>query len=240
MHVDMRPLSSLQPYENNQPLESVALAARAGGGVYMAYCVTSSSQPCAHIDLWKVGASTAKVVPGSANTTSARVALAAAPQGRMAVAWFNSKNGVIHAVRTNTSVTAFGAVRTIKPPAHTSGFNDIQAQDSTGRLDILINDELSTAGNPIDLFHTQILPGLSLKASPSSFSHKKAASVTFTVSDAGQPVAAAKVSCLSKSATTSSAGKATLKFKKGTATGKHVCTASKAGYNAGKVTIKVT
>jgi hypothetical protein len=234
------PGSASTAAHNNQPLEPVALAARAGGGVYMAYCSASGGQPCAHIDLWKVGASAVKVVPGSSNTTSARVALAAAPQGRMAIAWFNSKNGVIHAVRTNTTATAFGVVRTIKPPAHTSGFNDIQAQDSTGRLDILINDELSTAGAPIDLFHTQVLPGLNLKASPSSFSHKKAASVTFTVSDAGQPVAAAKVSCLGKTGTTTSAGKATLKFKKGTATGKHSCTATKAGYNAGKVTITVT
>lgn len=230
---------------NNQPLEPVALTARTGGGVYMAYCVASSSQPCAHIDLWKVGSANPMVVPGSANTTSARLTLAAAPQGRLAVTWFNAVHGnaaqgAIHSVRTNTTATAFGIVRTIKPPTHTSGFFDIQSQDSNGRLDVVVNDQLSTTGSPIDLFHTQILPGLSLTASPSSFSHKKSATVTFKVADAGQPVPGAKVSCLGKTATTSTTGQAKIKFAKGAAAGKHKCTASKAGYAAGATTIKVT
>jgi hypothetical protein len=225
---------------NNQPLEPVALAARAGGGVYMAYCSASSSQPCPHIELWKLGSPKAKVVPGSANTTGARVALAAGPQGRLSVIWYDATKNVIHALRTNTKATSFGVVRTIKPPAHTSGFNSIQAQGSSGRLDVIINDLLSTSGFPIDLFHTQILPGLSLTATPSSFSHKQAIKVTFTVTDAGQAVAGATVSCIGKNGKTSASGQVKLSFHKGTATGKHACTATKPGYNPGETTIKVT
>jgi hypothetical protein len=234
------PGSASSAAHNNQPLEPVALIARGGGGVYMAYCAASSKAPCAHIDLWKVGSAKPMVVPGSANTTSARLTLTAAPQGRLAVTWFNGGQGVIHSVRTNTAATAFGVVRTIKAPAHTSGLSDIQSQDSTGRLDVVVNDQLSTTGAPIDLFHTQILPGLLLTASPSSFSHKKAVTVTFEVADAGQPVAGAKVACLGKTATSSATGHAKLHFAKGAAAGKHKCTASKAGYAAGKRTIKVT
>ena len=234
------PGSAASAAHNNEPLEPVALAARAGGGVYMAYCVASSSQPCVHIDLWRVGSSKAMIVPGSANTIGARVALAAGPQGRLAVAWYDATKTLIHAVRTNTSATSFGIVRTIKPPAGTSSFTDMQAEDSTGRLDVLINDQLSTTGSPVDLFHSQILPGMSLRASPSTFSHTKATSVTFTAGDAGEPVAGAKVSCLGKSGTTSSAGQVKLNFKKGTPAGKHVCTSSKAGYNPGQTTITVT
>jgi hypothetical protein len=230
---------------NNQPLEPVALAAGTGGGVYMAYCVANSSQPCVHIDLWKVGSSKVMTVPGSTNTSAARLALTAAPAGRLAVTWFNAPHGVedkavIHSVRTNTTATSFGVLRTIKPPAHISGFFDIQTQDSSGRLDVMVNGQLSTSGFPIDLFHTQILPGLRLKASPTAFSHKQAATVTFTVSDAGQPVAGAKVACLGKNGTTSATGTAKLHFSKGAPVGKHGCKVSKPGYAAGQAKLRVT
>ena len=229
--------------QNNQPLEPVALAARAGGGVYMAYCVASSSQPCAHIDLWKVGSSKPTVVPGSASVTNYRVSLAATPQGRLWVTWSDGGKNVIHAVRTNTTATAFGTVRTIKPPPHSppSDVFDVQTQGSSGRLDVVVNAEIQTGTTyPDDLFHTQILPGLSLHASPRVFSHKKAATVTFTVADAGQPVAGAKVSCPGKTGTTTTAGQVKLHFSKGTPVGFHVCTATKPGYNPAKVTLKVT
>jgi hypothetical protein len=234
------PGSKANSAENNQPLEPVALAARAGGGVYMAYCTSTSAQQCAHIDLWKVGSPTAKVVPGSANTTGARVALAASPQGRLWVSWYNEAKNAIHAVRTNTTGTSFGPVRTTKPPAHTSGVFALQAQASSGRVDLIINDQLSTAGFPVGLFHTQVLPGLSLKAKPSSFSHKKSKKVTFAVAEAGQPVPAATVSCLGKKGKTAANGRVKLHFKKGRGVGKHVCTATKSGYNGGKTTVKIT
>jgi hypothetical protein len=225
--------------KNNQPLEPVALAARAGGGVYMAYCATTSAQACAHIDLWKVGSPRAKVVPGSRNTTGPRVALAASPGGRLWVSWYNEAKNVIHAVRTSPTGTSFGPVRNTKLPAHTSGVFALQAQASSGRVDLIVNDQLSTTGFPNDLFHTQILPGLSLRAKPHSFSHKKAKKVTFTVSDAGQPVAAAKVSCLGKKGKTGANGRIKLRYRKGRAVGKHVCTAAKSGYHGGRTTIRV-
>jgi hypothetical protein len=138
------PGSAATAQQNNQPLEPVAITARPGGGVYMAYCTATSTQQCGHIDLWKVGSSSVKVVPGSHNSRSTRVALAADPQGRLSVIWYDATKNVIHAVRTNTSATAFGAIRTIKPPPKTFGFNSIQAQGSSGRLDVLIVDQLST------------------------------------------------------------------------------------------------
>jgi hypothetical protein len=206
----------------------------------MAYCTTSSSQQCAHVDLWKVGSSKPKVVPGSRNVSGARVALAASTNGRLWVAWYDGGKSVVHAVRTNTTGTSFGAGRTIKPPSHTSFFNSIQAQGSSGRLDVIANDTLSASSNPMGLFHTQVLPGMSLKAKPNKFSHTKSTTVTFTVTDAGQAVKGASVSCIGKQGKTSSTGKLKISYPKGTATGKHVCTASKSGYNPGKTTIRVT
>jgi hypothetical protein len=234
------PGSAGTPGQNNQPLEPVAIAARVGGGVYMAFCSATSMQPCAHIDLWKVGSPTVSVVPGSKNTTGPRVALTADPLGKLSVAWYDERTNAIHSVRTNTTATAWGTVRTTKPPPHTSGFLDIQTQGSSGRLDVLIVDQPSTAGTPIGIFQTQIFAGLSLTAKPGTFSHKKAKKVTFTVTDAGQPVAGASVSCLGKRGKTAATGKIKLKFHKGAAKGKHGCVATKTGYSLGKATIHVT
>ena len=82
--------------------------------------------------------------------------------------------------------------------------------------------------------------GLKLTASPSKFTHTKATTVTFKVTDAGQGVKGAKVVCINKSATTDSTGTAKITYPKGTATGKHVCTAKDSSYNPGKTTITVT
>ena len=93
--------------------------ARAGGGVYMAYCVASSTKTCAHIALWKVGASSAMTVPNSSTGTAGHVALAAGKQVRISVLWYDPGQHLIHAVRTNRQATSFGVDRTIKPPEHT-------------------------------------------------------------------------------------------------------------------------
>jgi hypothetical protein len=230
------------PFENNQPNEPVALAARPGGGVYMAYCVADSAEPCAHVDLWKVGSPKPMVVPGSSHATGARVALAGDTLGNMSVAWFNdaSNINVIHSVRTNIPVTRWGAVRSTPTPPKTFGFEDLQAEGSSARLDLLIADQLGTPGFPIGLFQTQVLPGLTFTATPTSFSDKKSKTVSFTVTDAGQPIHSAFVTCLGKSGSTNSAGTVKLKFPKGAAKGDHRCTASHVDYAAATLTLKVT
>ncbi len=232
----------ITPFENNQPEEPVALAARLGGGVYMAYCVASSSEPCAHIDLWKVGSSKVMVVPSSNHVAAARVAIAADTLGNISVAWFNSANGVnvIHEVRTNPAVTVWGTVRSISAPAQTFGFDNLQAEGTTARVDLLVTDMLGTPGSPVGLFQTQVLTGLSVRANPASFSHTKSKKVTFTVTDAGQPISGATVSCLGKSGSTHSGGTVKLKFPKGQPAGKHRCLAKHVDYAVGTVTIKVT
>ncbi len=230
------------PKQNNQPQQPVALAARAGGGVYMAYCVASSTKACVHIDLWKIGSPKPITVPGSATGNARHVALAAGKQGRINVLWYDTVQNRIHAVRTNTAATGFGVDRTIKPPPNTSTILDLQGEGTFGRLDVVVNDQLSTSGLPLTIWQTQILAGLSLTASPTKFSNTAAHTVTFTVKDAKQPVGGAKVSCkgLTKTDTTNSSGKATLSFPKNFPTGKHVCTAGASNYNPGKVTLTVT
>ena len=232
------PGSASTPTQNNQPLERVALIARpVEGGVYMAYCTASRTQQCAHIDLWKVGSRTARVVPGSANSTSTRLTLAAGNEGRLSVVWYDAHKNVVHAIRTNTSVTKFGLLRTIRPP-RLSEVLGIGGDGTFGRLDILLTI-LPPTGVTHQLFQTQSLEGLLLTAKPTVFSHKKSKTVAFTVTDAGQPVAGATVSCLAKKGKSSASGHVTLKFPKGSAVGKHVCNATKLLYNIGKTTIRI-
>jgi len=122
---------------NSQPLQPVAFAARAGGGIYMAYCVPTKSLTCGHVALWQAGAAKALPVPGSASGQDGKVALAAAPGGHLWVLWFDYQSNVIHAVETNTAATSFGKVLTIKPPTRLAAFDGLQANASRGPLSIV-------------------------------------------------------------------------------------------------------
>ena len=232
------PNSGVGPADS-APRQQVAFVARKGGGLFVAYCVPTSAKRCSQIDLWRVGSAKPKVVPDSKSGTPDVVAAASGPQGRISVAWFDFAKNVIHAERTNTTGTAFGPLRTAKAPPKTFIFNHLEAEGSSGRLDLVANILSTVAGNPIQLWHTQILPGLSLKASPHMFSHT-GATVTFTVTDAGQPLANAGVSCLGHRGKTNANGKVTIHFPSGTPRGNAVATASKGGYNSAKITVKVT
>ena len=233
------PLSHVNNIDN-EPRQAVALAARNQGGVYVAYCAPSQTKQCAHVNLWKVGAQNPMVVPGTGSGTITRVALADGLAGRLSVVTMDPTKGTVSAVRTNTNATAFGPVRTIKLPNGQILFNTLEAEGTFGRLDVIANLTASASPNPTFLWHTQILAGLTLTANPSKFSHVGSHTVTYTVKDAGQPVQGVHVSCIGKTGTTNSSGKVMITYPNGTATGKKVCTASKADYNPGKTTITVT
>jgi hypothetical protein len=231
---------------DNEPRQAVALVARPQGGLFLAYCSPSNTKPCAHVDLWKVGSSTAKVVPGTSSGTITRVALAAGLQGRISVLWGDplaaAGKGRIGAVRTNKAASALGVVRTIPMPKGWINFDTLEGEGTFGRLDVVGNFQMSAPPNPIELWQTQILPGMTLKASPIKFSHTNATTVTFTATEAGDPIGGVKVTCAGtgKSGVTGSNGIVKITFPKGTATGKHVCSGQRTGYNTGKVTITVT
>jgi hypothetical protein len=231
---------------DNEPRQSVAFVARPQGGLYVGYCVPGVhggfNVPCVHVDLWKVGAANPMVVPGTSSSTITRVALASGLAGRISVVTMDPTKETVNAVRTNRAANKFGPARTIKLPNGQINFNNIEAEGTFGRLDIVANLTTSASPNPIFLWHTQILAGLTLTASPAKFANTAPHTVTFTVKDAGDAVQGAKVSCkgLTKTDTTDSSGKATLQFPKNFATGKHVCTAGAPDYNPGKATLTIT
>jgi hypothetical protein len=224
------PQSGTAKGPDNAPRQQVAFAARVGGGEFLAYCSPSKTIPCAHVNLWRVGSAHPMVVPGSATGHAGLVALAAAPGGHLWVSWFDSGTSRLHVVRTNAAATRFGTAHQLKPPPSTLIFEGLQADGSSGRLDLVVNVLLNAKNNPIWFWHTQVLAGLALTARPASFSHKKAKTVTFTVTDVGDPVAGATVSCSGKQATTDKHGHAKLKFAAGTSAGTRICTTTLSGY----------
>ena len=141
---------------NSQPLQPVALATRAGGGEYLAYCVPTKTITCSHIALWRAGAAKAMTVPGSASGGDSKVALAAAPGGHLWVLWFDFHSNVIQAVETNAAATAFGTVMTITQPPNPFSFQGLQAQASSGPLDIVALATQATAGSSPAFFAAQI------------------------------------------------------------------------------------
>lgn len=217
------------------------LVAPAGGGVYTAYCVGYPS--CAHIALWRVGATKAVTVPGSKNAM--HVALSPGPGGRLWLSWYDySSGGHIKAVRTNAAATRFGPVRTIALPKGNSPYA-LQVDGSrtvvAAPADIVVNTGASTsAPGSKGVFHTQVLAGLTLKAAPTSWRHTTAKRVVFTVADAGAAVKGAVVKAAGRKCTTSTHGTCALTFPKTRAKGTFKATVTKSGYAGASLTLKRT
>jgi hypothetical protein len=197
------------PYSGRTPI-----AARAGGGLYVAY---SNGYP-AHTQLllWRVGAGASTVLEqGSTEVNS--VGLAADPSGRLWVFWSatpsTTDTPIVFARRSNPSVTAWGATVTVKPPAGASTSWNLVGDGQAGRLDLLGSFSLGSSSTAAT-WATQVLPGLTLSASPSQLHTraKHATAVTFTVTDAGQPVQGALVHAGGAHGSTNTKGKVTLKL----------------------------
>jgi hypothetical protein len=192
--------------------EGVQIAARAGGGVYTAYTPD-------FVKVWLVrfgGKPTAVPEPKGAQVNTAGVT--AGPDGRL---WVYYGNGLTTWVtRTSRSVSGWEPVQAIKNPPGVAQYFRIEGEGSAGPLDLFV--DLVIDGQQKDgTYHTQVHPELSLRASA------KAGRVTVTVTDAGDPVAGAKVTGLPGGAkATDAKGSLVVPGRKGTFT----ITATKAGY----------
>jgi hypothetical protein len=148
-----------------------------------------------------------------------QIGIAAAPSGRLWVFW--KKSSTVFARRSNRAATKFGATRAIKAPggAATTIFN-LAGEGSRGPLDLLVLANPSSG--PTANYHQRILPGLTLTAK-----HKQNGKIAFKVTDAGEPVAGAKVKVKGDgSKKTGKNGAVAFSLSEG----KHRATASKTGY----------
>jgi hypothetical protein len=214
--------------------QRMAITGRIGApGIYVAY---GAGYPTAKsVNLWRHGAAQPLVI---ANAEGARhVNISAGPEGRLWVMW--QRNRRAYAVRSNREATRFGAIVDVAPPAGKaeSGIYKVKGEGSVWPLDLFIACQ---SINELATYHTQVLPGLSLSASPATITAAQGGKVTFTVTDAGDPVAGATITVAGKSLTTDANGRATYTVAKGSKLGPIAAAATKAEYTKAstRVTVK--
>ena len=149
-------------------------------------------------------------------------AIAAAPDGRIWVAWLEPAGAGkrVIARRSNRAGTVFGAP--VRASFAGLGVGTVNLSAQRDRVDVLGIIPLA-AGSSVQ--HTQLLPGLTLMRRGLVPGRGGTASVTFSVLDAGDPVAGARVRAGGRSAVTGSNGTAKLVLRRG-----GVATTTKAGY----------
>jgi hypothetical protein len=180
------------------------LAARRGGGFYVAYPTPNQ------IRVWRVGAGNAPAVGRVGGSGSPAVAIAAADGGRLWVLWTKGFGDPdVLARRSNRQATIFGAVVNAGHPKDAMQAYKLDASVAGGALDILGNFNIGTTSTAVTS-HRRILPGLTLGARPSRVRRGEPTEVRFTVLDAGDPVQGARVTADGQSGRTNGEGRVTL------------------------------
>lgn len=218
--------------QTSQQLQRAPVAARAGGGVYVAY--PGGYPVTKQVRLWRIADSKSAVLATSSHDHVASIA--ADPDGRLWVLWIErDSTPQIFARRSNKSATKFGsAVKVSAPKGQQSGFH-IGGSAQSGALDVVVL--FGDSSGKQAQWTTRLLPGLAIAASPAKINGGKSTAVKFTVTDP-DAVKGATVSAGGKSATTDASGHATIKLGP---TKAHTLTASanKPGYDGGTVKVKV-
>ena len=183
-------------------LSRTPLAARRGGGFYVAYPTPTG------VRVWRVGAGNAPRLAAIDNSPA--VAIAEADQGRIWVLWTKGFGDPdVLARRSNKRATRFGATVNAGHPKDAAQAYNLGANAIGGALDVLASFNIGTTTTAVTSYR-RILPGLTLKASPRRVRRGKRTDVRFTVRDAGDAVKGAKVKVAGKSGTTDRRGRVTL------------------------------
>jgi hypothetical protein len=183
-------------------LARTPLAARAGGGFYVAYPTPGG------VRVWRVGARSAPVVAGIDDSPA--VAVAAAGDGRIWVVWTEGFGDPdVLARRSNKSVSRFGATVNASHPRDAAQAYNLDANAAGNALDVLANFNIGTTTDAVTSYR-RLLPGLTLKARPGRLRKGEPTDVRFTVRDAGDPVSGARVKVAGRSGTTDNRGRVTL------------------------------
>jgi hypothetical protein len=196
-----------------------SIAARDGGGVFSAYAPDGSS-----VVLLRLGARPKRVpVPKGARVVTAGVA--AGPDGRLWVFYGNEQTTYV--TRTSKAVSGFEPVQKLESPPKTVQYFRLEGEGSAGPLDLFAS--VTIDGTTRDgSYHQQVQPALSLRASTKIV--KDRLHVTVRVSDAGDPVAGAKVTGLPGGPKTTDARGSVVVTVPARASGTVALTATKPGY----------
>jgi hypothetical protein len=203
--------------------QRVSATGRIGGdGVWIAYS-SGSNEFLGRPALWRFGAPQPKLL--SSKKGARFTSVAAAPGGRLWVFW--ARRDVLCATRSNSKVSRFGRVVSLKPPKGASTIFSLAGDGARGPLDLLA---LVQKGGVPGNWHQRLLPGLTLTAKQG-----KGAKVVVKVTDAGDPVKGAKVALGNRSKPTGANGTASFTI----APGRHQAKASKAGYAPDSARLRV-
>lgn len=212
------------------------LVARKGGGLYVGYPTGSPAQTRIH--LWRIGTGSTREIARVSGSGNQPVAVAAADEGRLWVAWVRNRGGVpeVLARRSNRGATVFGAtVDAGRAPGSMAAYH-LDASAAAGALDLIGNFGIGVT-SATAAFHRRVLPGLTLKASPGRLRKGDTREVRFTVSDAGDPVKGARVQASGRSGITNGRGRVVLLLRGGSKAIKAVAT--RAGYVQAQVGLPV-
>jgi hypothetical protein len=161
------------------------IAARSTGGVYGAVINIPN---WTKVSLVRFGGA-AKPVPVPQGAQAFWAGIATGPEGRLWVYYTDKRH--IYVTRTSKSVSAFEPVQTLTPPAGVD-IAVLEGEGSAGPLDLIA--ELAYHDAKDGAWHTQVQPALSVVAAKKQT--KSGVQVTVRVTDAGDPVAGAKVTGL--------------------------------------------
>jgi hypothetical protein len=181
-----------------------------GPGVFGAYTADGR-----HVRLLRYGGGSIAV--GSLKTTQAKVlGVATGPEGRIWVMWGDDSGGGVAVTRSNKAVTRFEPIQRLKP--NSAVIYRVSGDGRLGPLDLLVDQVPNVKGSipPPGVYHGHTLAVLSAQVSVKPIKSKKLVvighTVTVTVTDAGDPVAGAKVKLDNSTLTTNTKGVAQFKF----------------------------
>jgi hypothetical protein len=203
-----------------------------GAGVFGAYSTDGT-----HVRLLRYGGGTVAV--GSLGGVTTKVlGVATGLKGRMWVMW-GDENGGIGVTRSNMAVTRFEPIQHLNP--HAGGLYRLFGDGRLGPLDLIVDQIPSTSVTAGD-YYARVLPVLSASTSVKKLKGKGGKvtgfKLTVRVTDAGDPVAGAKVSAKGHHATTDTQGRASLTLHGGT-TGTVKMTVSAPGYQLLSAKVKL-
>lgn len=172
--------------------QPVGLAVRPGGGLFVSY--RNDSVPM----VWRVGAGTGIRFPKLPNLRD--ISLSAAPSGRLWLAYSDNES-LVQVVRSNPAGTRWGSPTTAT--GRRAAFYSLAISGNDNRADLV-------AGLSTQMWHTQVLPALTLSASPNAWSGRNPRLVSFRVRDAGTPVNRARVAVRDQVCRTNTSGRCTI------------------------------
>lgn len=202
---------------------------RSGGGVYSAYTPDGT-----RVWLLRFGGQP-KSVPVPKGVQVLTAGLAAGPDGRLWVFYGNAQQTYV--TRTSKGVSGFEPVQALKSPPGTIQYFRLEGEGSAGPLDLFADITVDGASRD-GSYQTHVLPALSLAVSKKAT--KAGVRVTVRVTDAGDPVAGARVSGLPGGARTTDAKGSVSFAAPATNAGTFALTATKPGYVAarGRVSLR--